>query len=103
MGPPARLDRRTQALGELEGRLEVLPHPGLDSTRGAGEILGHPEPQALEVLGTRERDLPGVIEGGRVATIPTDHVAEEQGGVRHVPRERAGLIERGGERDHPVA
>ena len=35
--------------------------------------------------------------------VAPDHVAEQQRGVGHVAGERAALVERGGEGDHPVA
>ena len=38
-----------------------------------------------------------------VALVAADHVAQHQRRVGHVAGERAGLVERGGERDHPVA
>ena len=39
----------------------------------------------------------------RVARVAAGHVAQQQRGVGHVARQRAGLVQRGGEGDHPVA
>ncbi len=43
------------------------------------------------------------VQRGRVAGVLADHRAEQQRAVGDVARERAGLVERGGEGDHPVA
>ena len=40
---------------------------------------------------------------GGVALVAPDHVAQQQRGVGHVAGQRAGLVERRGEGDHPVA
>ena len=64
---------------------------------------GHAEAQPVERLGARQPDLLRVLERGGVAGVAADHVAVEQGGVGHVAGERAALVERRGERDHPVA
>ena len=45
----------------------------------------------------------GKRERGRVALVATDEVAQHQRRVGHIARQRPGLVERGGERDHPVA
>ena len=45
----------------------------------------------------------GKRERGRVALVAADEVAQHQGRVGDVARQRPRLVERGGERDHPVA
>ena len=50
---------------------------------------------AARPLGERKR--------GRVARVAPDHVAQQQRRVTNVACQRPGLVERGGERDHPVA
>ena len=68
-----------------------------------GELDRHAEPDAAQVLATRQLDRLGELERRRVARVLADHRAEQQRRVGHVARERAGLVERRGERDHPVA
>ena len=101
---PAGLDRGAQALGQFERRLEVLPHPLLDAALGAGQLLRDAEPDALQVLARAAAVIGlGELQRGGVAPVASDHVPKQQRGVGHVAGQRARLIERGGERDHPVA
>ena len=67
------------------------------------ELAGHAEAHAVEPLGARQLDRVRELQRGGVAGVVADHVAEQQRRVAHVARDRPGLVERGGERDHAVA
>src|SRR3712207_7230221 len=60
--------------------------------------IWHAEAHPVEALRGRQPDLLGELERGRVAGVPPDEVAEEQGGVGHVAGQRAALVERRGDR-----
>ena len=97
-----RLDRRAERLGQLERLVEGLQHARLDAL--AGELLRDAEADALEV----GRASACVIGSGRpmlvlVARVGADHRAQQQRGVGDVAGERARLVERRREGDHPVA
>ena len=96
-----RLDRRAELARQLERGVEALEHAGLDAL--ARQLLGHAEPDAGEVGRGRQRDRLGQADRGRVARVLADHRAEQQRGVGDVAGQRAGLVQRGGEGDHPVA
>ena len=103
VGQPGLGDLGAEALAELEHALEVLAHPGLDPLGVAGKLPGHAEPQAVEPLGAGQLDAARDPGRGRVARVATLHRAQHQGRVGDRPGQRAALIERGGEGDHPVA
>ena len=99
---PHRLDRRAELAREVERRLERVQDAGLDPL--AGQLLRHAEADARcrsVAVGSAHRL--GQAERGRVARVGARHRAEQQRGVGGVARERARLVERRGERDHPVA
>ena len=64
---------------------------------------GTPSRMPLRSVAVGQLDRLGKAEAGAVARIRADHRAEQQRAVGDVARERAGLVERGRERDHPVA
>ncbi len=99
----AGLHDRSELLGRLQRRLEGGEHARLDAV--SGQLLRHADADAVETLGRRQRDLAvGVRQRGRVHRIGrAGHVPVEQRAVGHVAGERAGLVERRGEGDHPVA
>ena len=96
-----RLDRRAELAGEFERGVERLQHARLDAL--AGQLRGDAELEALEVLCRRALDRLGQADARAVARVGADHRAEQQRAVGDVAGERAGLVERGRERDHPVA
>ena len=95
------VDLRAQLARARKGTAKGVEHPGVDPL--AGELLGHAQAHAGEALGGGQRDLLGVPQRGGVALVAADHVAQQQRRIGHIAGERAGLIQRGGERDHPVA
>ncbi len=92
-----------ERLAELERALEDLADAGLDPLGVAGELARDAEPEAVEALRGRHRDVGLEPGAGRVVRIGTLHRREHQGRVGDGPRQRAALVERGGEGDHPVA
>ena len=67
------------------------------------QLRGDAEPDSVQALGPRQLDRVWEAQRGGVARVVTDHVLEQQRRVGHVAGQRTGLVERGGERDHPVA
>ena len=94
-------DARAELLGTRQGGVEALEDAGFDAL--AGELAGHAQGDAVEPLGRGQLQLRGRLQGGGVARVARDHVAQQQGGVGDVAGQRPGLVERGGEGDHPVA
>ena len=104
---PAGLDRRPEPLGQPQRGLEAL---AARRARSPPRLLaGRAAPPARRA-GSRAgpRRVGGSIgagnaQRGRVAAVVADHVREQQRGVGDVAGQRPGLIQRGGEGDHPVA
>ncbi len=98
------LDDLGTELGEQLDRLvEALADAGLVAL--AAELAHHADPQAAHVGALRRADDVGhrhVERGGVHRVVPGDHRVQQRG-VEHRARARAGLVERGGERDEPVA
>ena len=67
--PSRRAPRRARASRRSSSRT-----PGSTPALCAGQLLGHAQPDALEVLGARQRDLARELERGRVAAVAADHV-----------------------------
>ncbi len=65
--------------------------------------LGTPKLQALQVLAARQLDPALDPDRGRVARVAALDGLEQERRVGDVPGQRAALVERGGEGDHPVA
>ena len=84
-----------------KGTAKGVEHTRIDPL--AGELLGDAQAHAGKRLGGGQRDLLGVSQGGGVALVAADHVAQQQRRIGDIAGQRPGLIERGGEGDHPVA
>ena len=95
--PPSSLDQLD------ERRLEGLAHAGLDALASASSARDR-EAQPLEVLARGHLD-PGLDpDRGRVAGVAAlRRSPQQQRGVGDVAGQRAALVERRGEGDHPVA
>ena len=100
-------DLGAQPAQRLDRGLEGGQHAGLVTL--AAELAHHPDPhagqagrrRALARGGDHRRHRRG--DRGRVARVVTGDDLVQQRGVEHRAPERAGLVERGGERDQPVA
>ena len=95
-----RLDPATELLDLGERVAHHVRHSGLEALLFEAPDA---EAQAVEPLGARHGDLARDAERGRVARVAALEDAQHERGVRHVARQRAALVERRGERDHPVA
>ncbi len=85
------LDRAAELLDPRQGGVHLRGHARLEPR------LAHApdaEAQAVETLGARQRDAVRDAERGGVARVPALDVAQQDGGVRDVARERAALVER---------
>ena len=99
---PARLDRRAELAREVERRAgSCASTPG--SMPSPVSSSGTPRRMPFRSVARRQRDRLGQAERGRVRRVAALHRAQQQRGVGDVARERPGLVERGGEGDHPVA
>ena len=84
--------------------LKRRQHAGLDALGLARQLLGHAEADAVEALGASAASIaPGKPIEVESRVVVADHVAQQQRGVGDVARQRAGLVQRRGEGDHPVA
>jgi hypothetical protein len=92
MGKADLLDRAPELLDLVEGAPEDLQNAGVDPL--ARQLRRNAEAHPIEALLPRRLDPGRVLQRGRVTRVVTQHVPKQQGGVRDVARERAGLIER---------
>ena len=88
--------------GEGHRHLDHAPH-GIGQTR-AEILLRQTDSDSLKIIVERGGEIGhGRIDRGRVARIETGHDVQQQRGVFRGARHRSSLIERGRERDHPIA
>ncbi len=96
-----RVDLGAELLRAAQRLLKGREHARFD--RRALDLRGDAQAHALEPLACGQIQRLGELERRRVQRVLSDHVREQQRGVGDVPRERPRLVERGCERDHPVA
>ena len=101
------LDARPELLGQRQRPLERLAHARFQLPAGS---LGSRPAAPTARPGARRRGAPragrdrlGELQRGRIAGVLPDHLPEQQRRVADVARQRPSLVQRGGERDHPVA
>ena len=102
-GPRERafLHARAEGLGQLERLVHRRRDARLDPVHPV-HLLGHADPQALEVFRRRELDRRHV-DGRRVVLVAAGDDRVEVRAVANVPRDRTDLVERRREGDDAVA